>query len=124
MKCAGDHDTLECPGENEVQPKCANCGDNHFANDKNCPELKRYLGARQTQPNKNYNINNQPNRFQLNLNKTNFPILKPTKPIPADNEVKVKTAPEAVTTIPQNQYSDIIELANEVRLLKSVILRI
>lgn len=44
MKCAGDYDT-----EVVEHRACANCGNNHFANDKDRPEFKNFLNLRPIQ---------------------------------------------------------------------------
>ena len=71
--CTGEHETKECPIEEAVAYKCANCGGEHRATDRTCgkrEEFKRIRSAAARQ--------NQPQRRQRaapQMNEENFPIL-------------------------------------------------
>ena len=42
LRCAEGHDTRECPKSEAALPKCANCGEAHKANSKECPKVSAY----------------------------------------------------------------------------------
>lgn len=41
VRCAGDHLVRDCPRSRDDVPTCANCGQNHAANDRRCTHYKR-----------------------------------------------------------------------------------
>ena len=42
LRCAQNHDTRECTKSEQDIPTCANCGEAHRANFKECPKLIEY----------------------------------------------------------------------------------
>lgn len=46
VRCGGEHVARDCPRPREEPPTCANCGENHTANNPACPVFKREIRNR------------------------------------------------------------------------------
>lgn len=120
VKCGEDHDSRQCPyGENLVR-KCANCEQNHTANDTNCIYYKKYT-------NKIYNNSMQRHGSTQNtirkpdFNITNFPALPTVQPRQAWNINKTYASEvnQHADKI-DNNINDIFELNKELKRLRAL----
>jgi hypothetical protein len=82
LNCAEEHQTKDCPQGNdppEDKIKCANCKQNHKADNPNCPSKIVYKNAKKkaSTKNNNHNRNNYNTSHHLIQSMENFPHLTP-----------------------------------------------
>lgn len=81
-KCALNHISVNCGQSDDIEPKCANCGEAHNASNRSCKKRAEFIDIRQ-QATKNH----QPGRRRLDrpppsINEVQFPAMQPRRVIP------------------------------------------
>src|SRR5699024_540571 len=122
VKCAGEHQTTNCPHKEKLEtPKCSNCGGDHTANHTKCPIYIEELERRQQQVSERSHKIQQTRTFTSNYTKPNTSYAKTTtnkltnQPIHTPNS---NLTPQ--TTQLNNQIDDIQTLMNEVAELNQI----
>lgn len=111
--CAEEHKKDECPHKENVNQniyKCANCGNNHLANDKTCQKYLNRLARRTGSP-----PTTQPRSADYTLQARDFPRINPTV-----SDVEPQTSSTWPNHNPANTNNDNTSFSELIPMIKTL----